>query len=98
MHFLVGCPARAGSVFLACEEGKKLQLFEMHTCVGPAAAQIMLGHKGTSLDTSSLLLNCIGEYSCFVYCKELFLLCVGVWVDVFSYCAVMETFTNGFKK
>ena len=98
MHFLVGCPARAGSVFFACEEGKKLQFFEMHTCVGSAAAQIMLGHKGTSLDTSSLLLNCIGEYRCFVSCKELFSLRVRVWVDVSSYCPVMETFTNWFKK
>ena len=44
MHMLIGGPGRASHMFLACEEEKKLQVSEMHTCLLPGA-QICFRHK-----------------------------------------------------
>ena len=45
MHLLVGGPARAWNVFLACEDQKKPWTFEMHTCLWPGR-QIWFRRKG----------------------------------------------------
>ena len=50
MPLLVGGPARAGNVFLAGEDLKKLELFEMHTSFEPGA-QMLFRHKWSKLDT-----------------------------------------------
>ena len=42
---------------------KKLSFFEMHTCLWPGA-QIWFRHKWRKLVTASLILHCIGGYSC----------------------------------
>ena len=71
MHLLVGGPARAWDVFLACEDWKKPWIFEMHTCLWPGA-QIWFRHKWGKLVTASLLLDCIDLYSCLRYWIEFF--------------------------
>ena len=71
MHLLVGGPARAWNVFLACEDEKILELFEMHLCHWPGA-QIWFRHKWRKLVTASLLLLCIDGYSCLRYWNEFF--------------------------
>ena len=71
MHLLVGGPARAWDVFLAGDDWKKLEIFQMHTCLWPGA-QILFRHKWKNLATASLLLHCIDGYSCLWYWKEIF--------------------------
>ena len=43
-HARVGGAARAGIVFLAGEDYKNIELFEMHTSLGPCG-QMLLRHK-----------------------------------------------------
>ena len=44
MHLLVGGPAGTGIFFLACEDYKKLELFQMLTCPRPGD-QMLLRYK-----------------------------------------------------
>ena len=55
MHLLVGGPARAWNMLLACETTKNLELFEMHSCHWPGA-RIWLRHEKRKLDTASFYL------------------------------------------
>ena len=54
---------------------KKLEFFQMHTCVGPAA-RILLRHKWRNWDAASPSLLCVCDYSC-VVCKIEFFSSVG---------------------
>ena len=55
MHLFVGDPAGVKNVFVACEDQKQYELFEMHICVGPGP-RMLFKHKTWKLDTTSLLL------------------------------------------
>ena len=44
MHLIVGGPAGAGNVFPPSEDLKKLEIFEMHTCLG-LGAQMLFRHN-----------------------------------------------------
>ena len=57
--------------FRPAKTRKNLELFEVHTCHWPGA-QICFRHKWRKLFTASLLLHCIGWYSCFRYWNEFF--------------------------
>ena len=71
LHLLVVGPVGSWIVFLAGGNFTKLDLFEMHTCLWPAA-QILLIHKWRNLATASLLLHYIDESS-FLGCWNEFL-------------------------
>ena len=71
MHLFDSDFANAGNVFLACEDWRKLEVFEMHKYVGPGA-QMLFRHKPRKMDTPSLLLPWIGKCSCVVCWKEFF--------------------------
>ena len=53
MHVLVGGPAGARIVLLACEDWDNLKNFEMNSCLG-AGAQILWRHKGRQSGAASL--------------------------------------------
>ena len=57
--------------FCPAKTTKNLEIFEMHTCLWPGA-QIWFRHKWRKLVTASLLLLCIGEFSCLQYWNEYF--------------------------
>ena len=57
--------------FWPAKTRKDLERFEMHPCHWPGA-QIWFRHKRRKLVTSSLLLHCIGGYSCLRYWNEFF--------------------------
>ena len=57
--------------FRPAKTRKNLELFEVHTCHWPCA-QIWFRHKWRKLVTASLLLHCIGWYSCFRFWNEFF--------------------------
>ena len=57
--------------FWPAKTRKVLEFFEMHTCLWPGA-QIWFRHKWRKLVTASLLLLCIGGYSCLRYWNEFF--------------------------
>ena len=71
MRLLIGGPVRAWMCFWPAKTTKKLELFEMHTCVLPGN-QIWFRHKWRKLVTSSLLLHCIDGYSCLRYWNEFY--------------------------
>ena len=83
MHLLVGGPARAWNMFLACETTKNLELFEMHSCHWPGA-RIWLRRKKKKLDTASLLLHYSDGYSFLPYWIEFFVNCVSSFGSNFS--------------
>ena len=77
---------------------KNLVFFEMHTSHWPGA-QIWFRHKWRKLVTASLLLDCIDGYSCLRYWNEFFFqLCFRLWIEVFSFCTLTETFAIEFQK
>ena len=61
--------------FWPAKTRKNLELFEIHTYLWPGA-QIWFRHKRRKLVTASLLLLCIGGYSCVSYWNGFFLSCV----------------------
>ena len=69
MHLLVGGPALAWKVFLAWQDQKNLELFEMRSCHW-TGARIGLRHKRKKLVTASLLLHCFDSFGWFRYCSE----------------------------
>ena len=71
MHLIVEGTTRAWNVFPAWDDGKKFEIFEMHTCLSPVA-QICFRHKWRKLVTASLLLHCIDGYGCFRFWNDFF--------------------------
>ena len=63
MHLLLGNPAHAWNVFLACKEKEKSELFALNTCLWPAAWKLFKD-KWRKLATASLLLQYVDENSC----------------------------------
>ena len=57
--------------FWPAKSRKSLELFQMHTCIWPAA-QIWFRQKRRKLVAASFLLHCIGGYSCLRYWNEFF--------------------------
>ena len=76
---------------------KNLEVFEMHTYLWPGA-QIWFRHKRKKLIAAFLLLHFIGGYGCLRYWNEFFQLCFMFSIEVFSYCALTETYAIGFQK
>ena len=76
---------------------KSLEVFEMHTYLWPGA-QIWFRHKRKKLIAAFLLLHFIGGHSCLRYWNEFFQLCFMFSIEVFSYCALTETYAIGFQK
>ena len=98
MHLLVGGPAEAGIVFLACEAEKKLELLLMHLNLGPGA-QVFFGHKWRNWCTAPLWLHYIDGYSCAVLENKFFFISgLGFGLKTFSYFSVIETFEIGLQK
>ena len=87
MHLLVGGPARAWNMFLACETTKNLELFEMHSCHWPDA-RLWLRHKKRKLDTASLFFHFSDGYSFLPYWIEFFVNCVSSFGSNFSLIAL----------
>ena len=83
MHLLVGGPARAWNMFLACETTKNLELFEMHSCHWPGA-RIWLRHQRKKLVTASLLLHYSDGYSFLAHWIDFFVNCVSSLRSNFS--------------
>ena len=75
---------------------EKLELFEMHTSLGPGA-QMLFRRKRTKLDKSIFCSHFVGDFSCVVEWKEFPwpLGCVCVWKNCF--CIVSETIAIGFQ-
>ena len=74
MHLLLGGPARAWNVFLACEDKKKPWTFwdaymSLNWCWNIV---IWSRHKWKKLVTASLLLHCMHWYGCLRYWKVFF--------------------------
>ena len=97
MKFLDGGAAGTWNVFLACEDLKKSELFELQTCVS-TAAQILFGHKWNKPATASLLFlvllkgivaSVVGLSFCNLFIK--------FEIGFFSYHFFAETFAIGFK-
>ena len=57
--------------FWPAKTRKKIEYFEMHTCLWPGA-QIWLRHKWRNVVTASLLLHCIDGYSYRRYWNDFF--------------------------
>ena len=83
--------------FWPAKTRKSLELFEMHTCLWPGA-QIWFRHKWRKLVTASVSLHFIGGYSCLRCWNEFFQRCFLFSIEVFSYCALTETYAIGFQK
>ena len=83
--------------FWPAKTRKKLELFQMHTCLWPCA-QIWFRYKWRNLVTASLLLHCNDGYSYRRYWNEFFQLCFMFQIEVFSYCTLTETFAIRFQK
>ena len=94
MHLLVGVSEMC---LWPAKTRKILEFFEIHTHLWPGA-QIWFRHKWRKLVTASLLLHCIHGYSCLRYWNEFFQLWFRFYIEVFSYCFLMETFAIGLQK
>ena len=71
MHLLVSGSVRAWMTCWSTNTAKKLELFEMHTCLW-SGAQKWFRHRWRKLLTASLLLHCIDGYSYLRYWNEFF--------------------------
>ena len=83
--------------FWPAKTRKNLELFEMLTCLWPAA-QIWFRHKWKKLVTASLLVLYFVWYSCVRYWNEFFSAVFHVLDWSFSYCTLTEFFAIGFQK
>ena len=72
---------------------RKLDFFEMHTCLW-TGAQIWFRHKRRKLVTASHLLHCIDGYSCLRYWNEFF----SAVFQVLDWISLVLRFAIGFQK
>ena len=88
MHLLVGGPARAWTVLLACEDWKKPEAFELNTCLW-AGGQILFRNKWRNLATASLLLHCIDGCNWLNYWETFYFICISGSILNFSRIALL---------
>ena len=95
MHLLVSGPARDRNVFLACKDKKTIEfIWDAYLSLNWCSNVVQTWMK--ERDTASIWHNLLVYVVALIIGMSFFQLWVRFWVEIFSYCSVMQTFKIGF--